>query len=286
MKIIISPAKKMNIDTDTYPAAGFPQFLEDAEKLLHWMRKLDYPSAKALWRCNDQIASLNFERYQNMQLRKNLTPAVLSYEGIQYRYMAPSVFTDQEFAYVQEHVRILSGFYGVLRPLDGVTPYRLEMQARAAVAETKDLYEYWGRRLYEAVMDQDRVVVNLASKEYSRCIESYLRPGDRFLTCVFGELKDGKVIQKGTMAKMARGEMVRYMAGRQIGAEGTGDRAGEDRVKEQTETEAAPDKGIAACGSGILDAELEKLKEFTELGYCYHEELSSQDTYVFIRNVD
>lgn len=264
MKIIISPAKKMNVDTDTYPASGLPRFLEDTGKILHWIQQLDYPSAKALWKCNDQIARLNFERYQDMQLQKNLTPAVLSYEGIQYRYMAPSVFTDQEFAYVQEHVRILSGFYGVLRPLDGVTPYRLEMQAKATIAGTKDLYEYWGHRLYDAVMDPDRVVVNLASKEYSRCVEAYLQPGDRFLTCIFGERKDGKVIQKGTMAKMARGEMVRYMAGRQIGGAGKS----------------------AVYGPGRLDEELEKLKGFAELGYRYQEELSSKDRYVFIREGD
>lgn len=256
MKIIISPAKKMNVDTDTCPPAGLPLFLEDAGKILEWMQKLDYSQAKALWKCNDQIAQLNFRRYQEMELQKNLTPAILSYEGIQYRYMAPSVFTDQELSYVQKHVRILSGFYGLLRPLDGVIPYRLEMQAKASVAGTKDLYVYWGRRLYDAVMDEDRTVVNLASKEYSRCVEDYLRPEDRFLTCIFGELQKGRVVQKGTMAKMARGEMVRYMAARQVGA---------------------------GSRSGRLSEELEKLKDFAEFGYRFHEELSSVNQYLFIR---
>jgi cytoplasmic iron level regulating protein YaaA (DUF328/UPF0246 family) len=131
--------------------------------------------------------------------------------------MAPAVFEDGQYAYVQEHLRILSGFYGVVRPMEGVVPYRLEMQAKAAVNGTRSLYEFWGDDLYREVMDREtagdrRVLINLASKEYSKCIEKYLRPEDRFITCIFGELEKGKVVQKGVYAKMARGEMVRYMA--------------------------------------------------------------------------
>lgn len=99
-----------------------------------------------------------------MDLTRNLTPAILSYEGIAYQYMAPSVFEDGEFDYVQENLRILSAFYGVVKPLDGVTPYRLEMQAKAKVNGTKDLYEYWGDKIYREVSDEDRVIINLASK--------------------------------------------------------------------------------------------------------------------------
>lgn len=79
-----------------------------------------------------------------MDLEKSLTPAILSYDGIAYQYMAPSVFENGEFSYVQEHLRILSGFYGVVKPMDGVTPYRLEMQAKLKVEEKKNLYEFWG----------------------------------------------------------------------------------------------------------------------------------------------
>ena len=126
--------------------------------------------------------------------------------------MAPAVFEDGQYAYVQEHLRILSGFYGVVKPMEGVVPYRLEMQARAAVNGTRSLYEFWGEDLYREVMDESRVLINLASKEYSKCIEKYLQPEDRCITCIFGELENGKVVQKGVYAKMARGEMVRYMA--------------------------------------------------------------------------
>ena len=130
--------------------------------------------------------------------------------------MAPGVFTQREFDYVQEHLRILSGFYGVLKPFDGVTPYRLEMQAKLKTAKSKDLYSFWSNRLAERIFSETDCIVNLASKEYSICISQYLPDHVRFITCVFGEEKDGKVIEKGTMCKMARGEMVRFMAENQI----------------------------------------------------------------------
>lgn len=246
MKIIISPAKKMNIDTDSLPVQSEPVFLRDAEKIKKYMQALSYEEAKRLWACNDKIAELNFARFREMDLKKNLTPAILSYEGIQYQYMAPAVFTEGALSYIQEHLRILSGFYGVLRPLDGIVPYRLEMQAGAKVEGSANLYDFWGGKIYGNVLDGDRTVINLASKEYSRCIEYYLEPDDIFVTCVFGELKEGKIIQKGTLAKMARGEMVRYMA--------------ENNV-----------------------TDLEGLKEFTGLGYQYQKDISKERDYIFLK---
>lgn len=246
MKIIISPAKKMNIDTDSLPVQSEPVFLRDAEKIKKYMQALSYEEAKRLWACNDKIAELNFARFREMDLKKDLTPAILSYEGIQYQYMAPAVFTEGALSYIQEHLRILSGFYGVLRPLDGIVPYRLEMQAGAKVEGSANLYDFWGGKIYGNVLDGDRTVINLASKEYSRCIEYYLEPDDIFVTCVFGELKEGKIIQKGTLAKMARGEMVRYMA--------------ENNV-----------------------TDLEGLKEFTGLGYQYQKDISKERDYIFLK---
>ena len=120
MRIIISPAKKMNMDTDSLPWRDLPVFLSRTEQLAKTMQAMSYEELKKLWKCNDQIAALNVERLANMDLHNRLTPAVLAYEGTQYQYMAPGVFTQQEFDYVQEHLRILSGFYGVLKPFDGV----------------------------------------------------------------------------------------------------------------------------------------------------------------------
>ena len=246
MRIIISPAKKMRVDTDSLPWRDLPRFLPKTEQLQGILRGMSYEELKKLWKCNDQIAGLNVKRLDDMDLHSRLTPAVLAYEGIQYQYMAPGVFTDREYDYIQEHLRILSGFYGVLKPFDGVTPYRLEMQAKLRVGEAKDLYGYWGSALAESLFGETDCIVNLASKEYSVCISRYLPETVRFLTCVFGEEKDGKVIEKGTMCKMARGEMVRYLAEHQI-------------------------------------TDPEEIKGFDRLDYRFDQVRSDEKTFVFIR---
>lgn len=216
MRIIISPAKKMKVDTDSLPWKSLPVFLKNAEEISDELRKRSYHELKSLWKCNDSIVDLNVQRLQNMDLQSCLTPAILSYEGIQYRYMSPGVFTDSEFEYIQDKLRILSGFYGILKPFDGVTPYRLEMQSKLTIGEGRDLYSYWGSRIAEQLFSETESIVNLASKEYSVCISKYLNTSVSFVTCVFGEEKNGKIIEKGTLCKMARGEMVRYMAERKI----------------------------------------------------------------------
>lgn len=246
MKIIISPAKKMNVDTDSLPVRDLPAFLEQTEELLRVLRSKSPQELQAIWKCNDQITALNAERLRQMDLRRNLTPAILAYEGIQYQYMAPSVFTTQEYAYIQEHLRILSGFYGVLRPFDGVTPYRLEMQAKLKTCNAKGLYSFWNKQLAEYIFTETDCIINLASREYSICVSKYLHPDIRFITCVFGEEKDNKIIEKGTMCKMARGEMVRYMA--------------EHRI-------TTP----------------EKIRSFDRLDYSFDPERSTEEIYVFIK---
>lgn len=245
MRIIISPAKKMKVDIDTFAYQGLPVFLEETDVLMNWVQALPYAEARKLWGCNDKIAELNYSRFRHMSLKQNLTAALVSYEGIQYQYMAPDVFSQGAWKYVQEHLRILSGFYGVLKPLDGVTPYRLEMQAKAGAGGAKDLYAFWKDKLYKEVRGDGEIIINLASKEYSKCIEKYLTENDRYITCIFGERKEGKIVQKGTKAKMARGEMVRFLAESQI-------------------------------------EEPEEIKAFSRLGYQYQEELSSHEKYVFL----
>lgn len=212
MRIIISPAKTMNVDPDGLPCQGLPRFLDKTEQIFQTLQGMSYDALKKLWKCNDQLVQLNLERLQKMDLRRNLTPAILSYEGIQYRYMAPGVFNTEQLSYIQDHLRILSGFYGLLRPFDGVTPYRLEMQAKLAVGGAKDLYAFWSDILARALLSESDCIVNLASKEYSVCISKYLPGGVKFITCVFAEEVSGKIVEKATLCKMARGEMVRYMA--------------------------------------------------------------------------
>ena len=216
MRIIISPAKKMNEDFDTLPPQALPRFLPQTRRLKAALQAMSYDQLKALWRCSDALARQNAERLEHMELERRLTPAILSYEGIQYRYMAPGVFETGQLDYIQTHLRILSGFYGLLRPFDGVTPYRLEMQAPLPVDGCRDLYAFWGDKLALALAEEADTVLNLASREYSRAVEPHLPPSVSFVTCTFGELQGGKVVEKGTLCKMARGEMVRWMAVHQI----------------------------------------------------------------------
>ena len=236
----------MNAAPDVLEFQGYPEFLEDTDILRRYISGLSYGDAKALWKCNDAIAEQNFERFRDMDLRRNLTAAIVAYEGIQYQYMAPTVMDRDALDYIQEHLRILSGFYGILKPLDGVVPYRLEMQAKANVDGHKNLYSFWGKRLAETLFSETDTIINLASKEYSKCISAHLTPEITFITCVFGEYVNGKVVEKGTYAKMARGEMVRFLA------------------EQKAETP-------------------EVMKQFDRLGYVYDADASDEKTYVFIK---
>ena len=236
MKIILSPAKKMIVDTDNLAPVELPVYIDKTAEVLNWMKSKSKEELKAIWKCNDKIAEQNFNRLENMNLYNRLTPAVLAYEGIAFQYMAPSVFEIQQFEYLQNHLRILSAFYGILKPMDGVTPYRLEMQAKVGIVDAKNLY------------DDSRIIINLASKEYSKCIEKYLTPHDRYITIVFCELSGDKLVTKGTYAKMARGEMVRFIA--------------ENNIENPAE-----------------------IQKFDRLGYSFRSDLSSDSEYVFERKI-
>lgn len=201
-------------DLDNLAPVGMPAFLGHTEKILKILQSMDYDDLKSLWKCNDGIAQLNAERLNSMDLYHQLTPAIFSYEGIQYQYMAPKVLEQNQLDYIQSHLRILSGFYGVLRPFDGVTPYRLEMQARMSLDGHKDLYHFWGKQLADALNTD--CIINLASKEYSKAILPHLPKETQVITCRFVEEKQGKLVEKATMCKMARGQMVRWMAENQI----------------------------------------------------------------------
>ena len=249
MKIIISPAKKMNIDDDIFEYRSKPVFFEQAEEIMNYMKNLSYDECKTIWKCSDKLAQVNYDRVVNMDLNYRLTPALFSYEGIQYQYMGARVLSRDALEYLQDNLRILSGFYGILKPLDGVVPYRLEMQSKFINYKNKDLYEYWSDKIANSLFEETNLIINLASKEYSKCVEKYLKnsPGTKFITCVFGEIKGDKVIEKGTLAKMARGEMVRYLAQNKI-------------------------------------FDLEGLKRFDKLEYKYSQEKSNEKTYVFIKS--
>ncbi|WP_172188018.1 peroxide stress protein YaaA [Lentilactobacillus kribbianus] len=212
MKIIIAPAKKMIVDTDNFVAETTPLYLSEASQLLARLRQLTFTELKALWHCSDQLATANYQRLLKMNLTTDLTPAIMAFTGLQYQYMAPDLFTTAALEYVKSNLRILSGFYGSLRPFDGITAYRLEMQAPLQLGQTTNLYQFWGNKIYTALAINNEPVIDLASNEYAKTIRPYLQPNEVFIDIIFGQLIEGKVKTKATLAKMARGEMVRYLA--------------------------------------------------------------------------
>ena len=258
MRIIISPAKKMNIRDDLWEYTGTPCYLPEAETLKEYLKKLKYEEAKDIWCCNHKIAKLNYQRFQEMDLRSRLTPALLAFEGLQYQYMKPEIFTDAEMEYVQDHLRILSGFYGILKPLDGVVPYRLEMQAKIRLKtngrEYGNLYDFWRDKIAKEVirgLSKEEIILNLASKEYSKVIEPYMESNCNMVNCIFGREKIDKngevqIRVSGTEAKMLRGEMVRYLAMNDV-------------------------------------RNLDSVKGFEGLGFKYQKELSDAENLVFIK---
>lgn len=237
----------MRIQSDVAEASKPPIFLNDAKELHRLLLSYDRQQLKNLFKANDKITELNYQRFRQMDLDHGLTPAVLAYVGLQYQSMAPDIFTRRQWDYVKAHLKILSGFYGLLDAMDGVVPYRLEMQAKLAVGAARDLYGFWGSRIYDQLVKDDRIILNLASKEYSRAVEPYLEPDILFLSCVFLDGISGELKVKATAAKMARGEMVRWLAEEQI--------------------------------SDPAD-----VRNFTGLGYQFCSDLSTLDTYTFIRN--
>ena len=261
LKIIISPAKKMNVIEDSPCELTSPAFLDRALKLHAALREMDLPALKNLWKCSPRLAAQNWERLHTYSPEQALTPALLAYEGLQYQHMAPGIFTDTQWAYAVSHLRILSGFYGILHPTDKVIPYRLEMQAKLKTAKGPDLYSWWGDSLYRELLREGTTeLVNLASADYSRAVLPYMAPHSAggpdghdssffpisCVTCIFGELSGGRVKMKGTQAKAARGEMVRWMA--------------ESEIKHTAD-----------------------IRYFHGLGYKFLEKLSTEETYVFAK---
>ncbi|MFI3129276.1 MAG: peroxide stress protein YaaA [Bacillota bacterium] len=247
MKIIISPAKKMNVNTDLFETST-PIFISETEKIKKTLQSLDGVSLQKLWGCGDAIARTNIARLEGMDLHANLTPAILSYEGLQYKHMGASVLSDIQLEYIETHLRILSGFYGVLKPLDGVVPYRLEMQARLKIEKEKDVYAFWGDKLAREIESgkSETTIINLASKEYSKAVLPYFSKKAKVVTVTFCEDVKGKLAEKGTMCKMARGEMVSFMS----------------------------ENGVTSH---------EELKSFNRLGYEYSKENSTEENIVFIK---
>lgn len=241
MKIIISPAKTM-CEEEWYTDVCEPVFYREANELLKQLKTYTREELYEVLKCNDTLLELNYKRFQGMNDVRGVSAAIHSYIGLQYQHIASNVLEDEYMNYLNAHLRIISGFYGLLKANDGIRPYRLEMKSRL---KSCSLYDYWGSKIHDELYKEGDAVLNLASKEYSVCIEKYLKDREKFITVDFKELVNGKWKMKATQAKMARGDMVRYIA--------------ENKIED-----------------------IEKVKRFN-IGYTYNEELSNETHWVFVR---
>ena len=248
MKIILSPAKTMNEFDIAFKYKELPVFIDQTEILKNELVKYDANELSKLMKCNDSIALLNYQRYQHMNLLEGLSPAVFTYVGLAYQHLACHIMTQPELDYIQNHLIILSGFYGMLKPFDGIKPYRLEMETKLKLDNKKDLYSFWSDKIANELYKENDVILNLASNEYSKCVNPYLNEYRKMITCIFAQRMNGKLKTKPTEAKMCRGYMVRYMAERNI-------------------------------------QDLEEIKKFDYKGYLYSEKDSNESEWVFVKEL-
>jgi cytoplasmic iron level regulating protein YaaA (DUF328/UPF0246 family) len=218
MLFLLSPAKSLDYET---PVADLPhtlpEFAADAARLIEVLQRKSPQQIATLMDISDPLAALNAARYQAWSSKftaRNARQAVLAfdgdvYDGLQARNLAPS-----DLDWAQQHLRILSGLYGVLRPLDWLQPYRLEMGTQLPVDAAKNLYQFWGNRIAECLnrqlaADKTPVVVNLASQEYFKAVDRKVLKA-RVVDCVFEEWRNGGYKIVSFSAKRARGLMARY----------------------------------------------------------------------------
>lgn len=231
LQVIISPAKQMRTAQDAFDVLGIPPFAHQTARLhqalLGIEREDGAAGLQALWNVSDRLLTtcldtlhefmpvLSDSDLADPDIARRISPAVMSYHGIQYQSMAPEVMDDEQLTWLQTHLWILSGLCGCVRPFHGVEPYRLEMGAKLAVDDARDLYGFWDDNLACAIAPtgSNTAVVNLASVEYAKAVLPHLAGDATAVTCLFGEgIRNGKPIQRSTASKKARGSMVRWMA--------------------------------------------------------------------------
>ncbi|MDX9848204.1 MAG: peroxide stress protein YaaA [Tenuifilaceae bacterium] len=218
MIIILSPSKTLDsIKVKEQPNATQPNFLAQSEIIVERLRRLTIDDLKELMGISPTLARLNFERYLKWQLpfdEKNSHPALLTFKGDVYEGIDVKDFTKDDLAFAQQTVRILSGLYGVLKPLDLMQPYRLEMGTKIEINKDSNLYEFWQKTLTDhfnklLASDTENTLVNLASNEYSKAINIKKLKGN-VITPVFKEQKGNELKTIAIFAKRARGLMTRF----------------------------------------------------------------------------
>ena len=256
MIILLSPAKSFYNEAFTRPypaqlAVSQPVFGTETERLVKTLQRYSVKKLKELMHISDDIAQLNVQRYAQWSPQPNSTnaqPAVLAFNGEAYRGLAATEFTTKELAFAQAHLRILSGMYGVLKPLDLIQAYRLEMGTKLKMGSHKNLYQFWGDKIakhLEAETGNTGTIINLASNEYAKAAKLTSLKA-RVITPVFKDFSKGSYKVLMTYAKNARGSMARYIITNQL-------------------------------------TNPELLKGFDTNGYAYHPAQSDESTWVFTR---
>ncbi|WP_303292229.1 peroxide stress protein YaaA [Marinobacter sp. SS5-14b] len=254
MLMIISPAKTLDYEsplaTETYTQ---PDYLDDACELIDQLKELEPHQVSNLMSISDKLGQLNAERFRDWHTPftpDNARQAILAFKGDVYTGLDAESFNEDDFAFAQKHLRMLSGLYGLLKPLDLMQPYRLEMGTKFENRRGKDLYAFWGSKLTDALNRQlaedDQVLVNLASNEYFKSVQTKKLDG-RLVTPQFKDWKNGKYKIISFYAKKARGLMCRY-----------------------------------AIQNRITQAD--DLKGFNLEGYYFSEEQSDNNNWVFLRD--
>lgn len=218
MKVFLSPAKNMRAAPampQGMPEGHAPRYLYKTEALAASLKRKAPYELESILQTSPQIALRAAALYQDWT-NEGGVPAILAYDGLAYKHLQAETLSLHDFAFAQEHMRLFSAFYGPLRPLDAIRPYRLEL---AHKLDGQSLYDFWGRAFYDDLFgDGDDIAVNLASNEYSKAVRPYLLPADRMITCEFLTYRKGKLRCLATIAKMARGRMARYIIEHRIQA--------------------------------------------------------------------
>lgn len=246
MIAVLSPAKRLLPPTGSAPYLTRPVFLQEAQTLVELLRENSPWQLETLLRANAKLAMEAYLAYQDFDPEAAGSAAMLTFHGLVFDHLAAADFSSEDFDFAQAHLRLCSGLYGLLRPADGILPYRLDLNNKLRIGK-KNLYAFWGKKIYQSLFETGEVILNLASGEYSRSFLPYLRPQDRVVNCVFLTYKRGKLATIVTDAKAARGEMARMM------------------IKER-----------------ITDAQ--DLRHFCWNGFAYSETRSTDQTMVFIRD--
>ena len=221
MKIFISPAKKINEEKILYDNSKASKFYfqKEVDYLINELKEYSVSEIKKLMNLSDNLSHLNFDRFQNWNLKSDkVCPSIYMFQGDVYKGLKATSFNNDQLDFAQQNLRIISGLYGLLKPLDLIYPYRLEMGTKMITNKGKNLYEFWGNKLRDFLTDEisnDEIIINLASNEYSKSLK-LKTINNQVITPVFKDFKNGRLKVISFFAKRARGEMANFIISNKI----------------------------------------------------------------------